>query len=607
MTGEVLQDLPAAASAVGGGRAEIDTSAPFESVREAVDRFGGSAAWSSHLVRRIFAHHKKQDQRAVLGAEDGEQCVSLEEQTAQLEKELGDKERETLDVLKELESAKRVIADLKLKILKKTIEILQPVQPEEKRQPEGSCCIADTEVHTAEHGEEKLYEGNGEADVEMCGGLSEQEKKPEESCCTTEVPTAEPEEEKLSEGNAEADVEMCGGLDEHSHSQQPHPAASVLMELERAKSNLNRTTSDLAAIRASIESLRNDILTEKMLVERRREKVSSNATLVSSLEEELDQTTQQVQTLKDLQRRRQDPSDIFIEIKRMTSEIEQLRNAANASRSEAMMLAAEIEQTKATIGTAEVRCLAAKKMEEAARAAEALALAEIKALLSSEASAEDLQGTDGVSLSVEEYFELASKAREADEISRIKIAAAMVHVDEANQSKSESLTRLEEAKLEVEECKRALQEALKRVDTANRAKFAAEESLRRGRSESGHKRRSLRGSPRFKHAAHRHKDSHCTDIVDVSSNSLKPTLSIGQILSMKLMGPDGYDKSVSDDTSETSNVSLGQILNRRQAILYNSDTSANKKFSGKRKKFAFTGLSVFLAKQAKSKKKRGSD
>ncbi|XP_051180753.1 WEB family protein At2g38370 isoform X2 [Lolium perenne] len=520
---------PAPAIAV-AGRAEIDTSAPFESVREAVDRFGGSAAWSSRFIKRMFAPPNPKDHEL---SEETEQAVSVEEQTAQLENELLIKERETLDVLKELESTKKIIADLKLKI----------------RSQETETCPA----------AEKSDEGT-------------------ESLLTESV------------------------------EEQPE---NIIVEFELVKESLNRTTGDLAAIRATVESLRDSIGKERALLQSGREKLSSDAALISSLEDELDQTSQMLQTLKDLQARRERPSDIFTEIKKMASEVRQLRRMADASKSEAVILAVEIEQAKASIGTAEARCVAAKKMEEAARAAEAIALADIKALLSSENYSEGSSSSvsDGVTLSVEDYSMMYTRAQEADYNTNKKVEEAMLQVDAANTSESDSVRKLEDAKQDVEECKKALQEALERVEAANHGKLAVEDIVRRWRSQSGHKRRSIGGSPKFKNAGHRRKLSRSMDMVsDVSSSSsFKPTLSIGQILTMKLTGPDGYDKSVWDDkTGELPTVSLGQIINRKSAVVCTEETTASERISGKRKKFALTGLSGLLAKQSKSKKKRES-
>ncbi|KAF7066805.1 hypothetical protein CFC21_072740, partial [Triticum aestivum] len=90
----------------------------------------------------------KQNQTVCGGTED-EQRVNLAEQTVQIEKELGAKEREMLSVLKQLESAKKIITDLKLKIHKKTTEdTLHPEEEKQQQQQECNCSL--TKVSTAE-------------------------------------------------------------------------------------------------------------------------------------------------------------------------------------------------------------------------------------------------------------------------------------------------------------------------------------------------------------------------------------------------------------------------------------------------------------------------
>ncbi|GJN18426.1 hypothetical protein PR202_gb05589 [Eleusine coracana subsp. coracana] len=86
-------------------------------------------------------------------------------------------------------------------------------------------------------------------------------------------------------------------------------------------------------------------------------------------------------------------------------------------------------------------------MEEEARAAKALALVEIKALLSNESSSKSNGASDGVTLSIEEYFNLLSKSHEADEISRKKEEVAMLQVETANISakKMKEVARAAEA------------------------------------------------------------------------------------------------------------------------------------------------------------------
>ncbi|KAJ8500409.1 hypothetical protein OPV22_010961 [Ensete ventricosum] len=477
MGGAVASDSSGAAAV----RAEIDTSAPFESVKEAVDRFGGSAVWKSQ-PNQLINPEKHQ------WAEDDVEVIKVVEQAAQLEKDLILKERETLYVLKELELTKKIVDGLKLRLQKETSDATAI----------PTMDSYDVNVHPIPEAEE--YGHN--------------------------------------------DLEKNEDMDDPTIGVNQFPGL-ILVELEQAKATLNRTIIDMVGFRTSIKLLNMKIEEEKLLLENVREKLTVGTALISSLEEDLNQTTAKLQKAKDLESKRcEDPCSFLQEIKQMNSKIEQSKKTMEATKDEITKRMSEIEQTKASIKTAELRWFAAKKVEAAAKAAEAVALFDIKALTSSNSLITDPQDACGITLSVEEYIALTSKAQEADLASRKKVEAAMLQVDEANRSKSQLLTKVEEATAEVKKRKKALENALKRVEAANRGKLAVEDALRSWtKSEHGQKRHSVQNSTKFKnYAAHHGKDSHVLDLNGSTLVSVRPPLSIGQILSMKLMDPDSPEE-----------------------------------------------------------------
>ncbi|XP_057476974.1 WEB family protein At2g38370-like [Actinidia eriantha] len=530
-----------------GSRAEIDTSAPFESVKEAASRFGGMGFWKphSHKPSEAAEHHEF----------EAVDITKVEEQAAQLEKELIAKERETFDVLKELETTKMIIEELKRKLQKEASDVDAPI----------SVDSDDENVNSS---------------MELAG-----KENPE----------------SLPGGNQDS----TGGFGLYPSS----APGFILTELKQAKLNLTRTTTDLAAIRATVESFNKKLETERLSLEKTRKRLSLNSSKVFSLQEELNKTRLKLKLAQDDS---DNPNDLSRELQQLSSEVEQYMKMGEAAKSEVLRAVTEIEQTKTRIKMAEIRLVAAKKMKEAARATEAVAFAEIKAMSSNELSA------NGVTLSFKEYTSLTSKAQEAGEACKRKVTDAMLAVDEANVSNTEILKRVEAATEEVKSSKKVLEEALNRVEAANRAKLSVEEALRKWRSEHGERRRSVHNSTKFKNSypSHHRKDSRLADVnrlnlvTDESKPVLRPTLSIGQILSRKLLLTEDFENGMKTEKGAVKRkVSLGQMLSRHK----NGDTpytskgereNSHKQLPAKRKKFGFTRFSVLVRKQSKKKKQQ---
>ncbi|KFK36734.1 hypothetical protein AALP_AA4G162700 [Arabis alpina] len=510
-------------SSTTNGRAEIDTSAPFESVREAATRFGGFGFWKpSHNNNNNNNNNNKVPHASQENVEESD-IMELREQAAVLQNVLIVKERETLEVLKELEATKATVEELNTKLQQKN----------------------------------EAYE----------------------------------EEEMLRE-------------EVHGHIK---PAGVVLKDLNQAKMNLCKTTVDLAGIRGSVEQLNKKLQEEKAALEKTRERLMQKSLKVISLEEE--EAAKEVETGLET-----NALEISKEVQRLSHESQEFKKTGESARLEVVKAMAEIEHTRDKIQTAKIKLVAARKMKEAARAAEAVAIAEIKAVTGS-----NTDEATPVTISAEEYATLAHNARDAEEEARKRVEDAMSRVEQANVSKSDVLKRVDKAVQEIETSKRVLEVAVERVDAANVTKLEAEEALRIWRSDNGQRRRlssSVNNTAKFKSKREvttpRLMDVNGLNLTyDEGSSSLvpvlKPTMSIGQILSKKLLLGEDSDMNVASDRRK---MSLGQMLAENSS----SDKIVSKRSEGKengrksttrkRKSFGFAKISVLLNKDSKNKKKK---
>ncbi|MFS7938726.1 putative WEB family protein [Helianthus anomalus] len=569
--------------------AEIDTTAPFESVKAAVSMFGGIVDWKAHKIqiaerRRYVAQElrKANEQMPVLK----KQSESAEESKQQALKELDNAKRllEELRINTEraeteeqqakqdaelaklrVEEMEQGIADESSIAAKTQLEVaqarhqaavseLKTVKIElENLQKDYGLLLAerDLAIKNAEQAEfnskeieknveeltiklittkealESAHAAHLEAEENRTGVAIAQEE--EILQWQEELKQSEEESEKVNQQIAEMEdlkskldtasvllqnlrVEL-GGYMEENHKDIQSAVDSAKMDLEEVKKNIENVTDEVNSLKQSATSLNSELEHEKETFISAKKKDELAGVSAESLEADLKRTISEVELIQKKEKEaREKALQLPRQLEQATEEADQAKSRVQKAQQDLQKAKEAADQAKTGENNMISKLNAALKEIETTRASERLALGAISALHESESTRSNKsENESGVTLSVEEYYELSRKAKGAEDEADTRVSEAVSQIDLAKEAELKAENKLEQVNSDIALKKEQLVTATQRAEKAKEGKEAFEQELRTWKTENEQKTKASKST--------KGNDSHKPDPKTESSNS----------------------------------------------------------------------------------------
>jgi len=254
-------------------------------------------------------------------------------------------------------------------------------------------------------------------------------------------------------------------------------------ELEDMRADIKRAKDEVRILWNAAATLRADIERNETDLGALRHKEHLASVSVSSLQEELNNKTYELNIVHE----RTKAAEMPAELQQATKVMEQANSKAQMARHELAKAREEADQAKAQVNVAKLRLEAVSREILAVNTSEEIATASANALqeykLETHIDPQVERVSDNyVTLSLEEYDALSKKAQDAEDLAKKRVIKAVEKIKQAKDAEVRSLNQLEQLAKQINGRKLELRAAQEKANSAQYGKLTMENELRKRRA-----------------------------------------------------------------------------------------------------------------------------